>query len=181
MRTPCVALAVLVAACGLEPAGNALAQGSQYGLRFYGTGTGQQDRVRIQIDDDAPGPDASAPCDVGAGSFSIDFWLRGNLADNPTANGGGDQEFENFNWIDGNIVVDRDIFGGSEADWGISIAGGFVRFGTGRGEPPTDGDNTIEGNVSVLDGQWHQVAVVRDTGSGRKRIYVDGLLDFESS
>ena len=49
--------------------GTAWAQDSQYGLRFYGTGVNQQDRVRIVIDDNAPGPNASAPCDVGAGSF----------------------------------------------------------------------------------------------------------------
>ncbi len=160
----------------------ALAQASQFALRFYGTGTDQQDRVRIQIDDNMPGLDASAPCDVGAGSFTIEFWLRGSLSDNPTNNAGGEVETASFNWIDGNIVVDRDIFGGSQRDWGISIAGGFVRFGTGRADVnPLDSENTIEGSVNVLDNTWHHVAVVRDAVSGIKRIYVDGLLDFASA
>ncbi len=166
-------LTVLVA-----PAG---AQGSEFALRFFGTGGAQQDRVRIAIDDNGPGPDASAPCDVGAGSFTVEFWLRGTLVDNASANAGGDVEAANFNWIEGNTLVDRDIFGGSARDWGISIAGGFVRFGTGAGDSGVNGENTIEGDENVLDGAWHHVACVRDAVSGRKSIYVDAQLDFESS
>jgi concanavalin A-like lectin/glucanase superfamily protein len=33
----------------------------------------------------------------------------------------------------------------------------------------------------VLDGSWHHVAFVRERASGRKRIYVDGVLDVVSS
>jgi glucose/arabinose dehydrogenase len=160
---------------------DALSSASGHALRFYGTGAGQQDRVRIPIDDDAPGADASSPCDVGGGSFTIDLWMRGRAADNPSAGGGGDREWSDFRWIDGNIILDRDIWGGSEAKYGISIAGGRVRFGTGRGADGSDSQNTIEGSIDVLDDAWHHVAVVRDASTGRKRIYVDGLLDFESS
>ncbi len=166
-------------------AGRVNAQPSQFALRFYGTGVGppgQQDRVRIQIDDNGSGPDASAPCDVGAGSFTIDFWLRGTQADNSAPGSGGDVECYCNNWIDGNIIIDRDIWGASEADWGLSIAGGFVRFGTGGGDPPgNDADNTIEGSVNVLDGAWHHVAVVRDATTGIKSLFIDGVLDFASS
>lgn len=171
---------------GLLAAAPCTAQVSEFALRFYGTGIGppgQQDRVRIPIDDNlpAPQPDASAPCDLGAGGFSIDFWLRGNLTDNKTANSGGDTECACFNWIEGNIIIDRDIFGASSRDWGVSIAGGFVRFGTGRADiNPLDSEHTLEGNTPVLDGQWHHVALVRDAATGVKRIYVDGLLDFAS-
>ncbi len=150
------------------------AQGSQYALRFYGTGVGppgQQDRALLPIDDNAPGPDASAPSDVGAGGFTIEFWLRGTLADNDTANGGGDVETFDFNWIDGNIILDRDVWCGSERKYGISIAGGFVRFGTASGDVPLfDPTHTIEGDVNVLDGTWHHVAVTRDATLGLKRI-----------
>lgn len=160
----------------------AMAQGSEAALRFYGTGVGppgQQDRVRITIDDDAPGPDASAPCDVGAGGFTIELWVRGTLADNSTANDGGDNETFDIRWIDGNIIVDRDIFGGSDRKWGISISGGFIRFGTSRGDDGVDQlDSTIEGNVNVLDGQWHHIACVRDAATGRKHLYIDGVLDY---
>ncbi len=161
------------------------AQGSRHALRFYGTGVGppgQQDRALLPIDDNAPGPDASAPTDVGAGDFTIEFWLRGNLADNDTANNGGDVETFDFNWIDGNIILDRDIWCGSERKYGISIAGGLVRFGTASGDPPdADPFNTIEGDSGVLDGTWHHVAVTRDAATGVKRIFVDGALDFASS
>ena len=163
--------------------GPAGAQGSRHALRFYGTGTGQQDRVRIRIDDTTAGPDMSAPCDVGAGSFTVEFWLRGLLADNTASSSGGDIEMASGTWIDGNIVVDRDIWGDSDADWGISLAGGYVRFGTGRGDEPVgrDTENTIEGNTSVLNGAWHHVAVVRNVSNGVKYIYVDGVEDFRSS
>lgn len=165
----------------------ASAQPSQFALRFYGTGVGppgQQDRVRIQIDDNAAGPDASAPCDLGAGSFTIELWLRGTLADNNSSNAGGDVETFDDAWIYGNVIVDRDIWGGGaagERKWGVSIAGGFIRFGTSAGDALGDLKNTIEGSINVLDGNWHHVAVVRDAITGRKHIFVDGRLDFSSS
>ncbi len=137
--------------------------------------------MRIPIDDDLPGNDVSSPCDVGADSFSIEFWLRGRLADNTTSNAGGDTECFCNNWIDGNIIIDRDIWGPSDRDWGISIAGGFVRFGTGRGEAnPIDSEHTLEGNVNVLDDNWHHVCCIRDADTGQKYIFVDGVLDIAS-
>jgi hypothetical protein len=173
---------VLAAAlAAAAPATRAGEPASDFALRFRGTGTDQKDRIRIRIDDDAPGPDASAPADVGKGSFTIELWLKGARADNGTPSAGGDREFADFRWIDGNIIVDRDIWGGSDADWGISIAGGFIRFGTGSGDVDRDGENTIEGDVDVLDGAWHHVACVRDATSGVKSVYVDGVLDFSSS
>lgn len=167
-------------ACASVPP-SAFAQ-SVAALRFHGTGTNQQDRVRIPIDDNGRGPDASTACDVGAGSFTIEFWVRGWLIDNATSSFGGDVEVSGPAWIDGNIVVDRDIWGSSDADWGMSLAGGRVRFGTGRGDAPggNDMESTIEGSVMVLDGTWHHVACVRQAATGRKRIVVDGILDFES-
>lgn len=179
-----VALAVLVLLVQSAARRRAppLVPASTAAIRFHGTGTGQQDRVRIPIDDDQDvEPDASSPCDVGAGSFTIELWLRGSLGANGTANAGGDVQLASLDWIYGNIVVDRDIWGGSSRDFGVSVAGGFVRFGTGRGDAGSDDDDTIEGDTSVLDGAWHHVAVVRDASSGVKRIYVDGALDFESA
>lgn len=173
-------LALLVVGClAVQPI--ARSQVSSHALRFFGTGTNQADRVRIRVDDDMNGPNASAPCDVGAGSFTIEMWLQGSLSSNATSNAGGDGSFADNRWIDGNIVFDRDIWGGSDRDFGVSIAGGFVRFGTGRGDAFQDGENTIEGNVSVLDGAWHQVALVRNASNGRKQIFVDGQLDFASA
>lgn len=158
------------------------AQPNAAALRFFGTGVGppgQQDRVRIPIDDNTAGPDASTPCDLGAGSFTIDFWVRGTLADNPTPAGPGDAEYFDVRWIEGNIAIDRDIWGASSRDWGVSFAGGRVRFGTGRADfAPQHPEHTAEGSTPVLDGTWRHVAVVREAESGRKLIYVDGVLDY---
>ncbi|MBX3386192.1 MAG: hypothetical protein KF768_06455 [Phycisphaeraceae bacterium] len=166
----------------LLPTEWAMGQGlSQSSLRFFGTGTDQQDRVRIQIDDDASGPDASTPLDLGAGSFSIDFWVRGRLADNPRPLSGGvgpGGEFFDFRWIDGHVLIDRDIWGPSSRDWGVSVARGRVRFGTGYST--IDSEHTIESAQNILDDTWRHVAVIRDAATGVKSIYVDGLLDYAS-
>jgi glucose/arabinose dehydrogenase len=175
--TAFASVAALAVAIGNAPL---RAQDSTAGLRFHGTGTGYQDRVGIPIDDDAPGADASAPCDVGAASFTIDFWLRGTLADNPSANAGGDVLLSADAWITGHTIVDRDIWGPSARDFGISIAGGHVRFGVGAGDFGGGSGGTIEGDTPVLDGTWHHVACVRDASSGRIAVYVDGRLDMAS-
>ena len=160
-------------------------QASDHALRFFGTGVGppaQQDRARIPIDDNTAGPDASTPCDVGAGDFTIEFWIRGNAGDNSSANSGAAGEYFDNRWISGNIVVDRDIWGASNRDWGVSIAGGRVRFGTGRADSaPLDGEHTLEGGVAVLDGRWRHIACVREAATGVKRIYVDGAPDTASA
>ena len=191
IRCQLVTLILACAGAALLPAQSA----STGAIRFFGTGSGGQDRVRIPIDDNATGNNTSSPADVGAVGFSVDFWIKGDLAANPSA-ARAEGSYADFNWIEGNTVVDRDIWGSgnhSERDWGISIAGGYVAFGTGRGVGPsasvsflaggnaTDTLNTIHGGTPVLDGQWHHVAVVRDYVTGAKRIYVDGALDYEVS
>ncbi len=169
--------AILVAAAAL-PAQHAAAQGSLHALRFHGQAAAGQDRLSIAIDDDAGGPDASAPCDVGAGSFTFEFWVRGTRADNPTRSSGAQGSYPDARWRGGNVVIDRSIDGTSGRAFGVSIAGGRVRFGTGRGDGASlDALNTLEGDVDVLDGTWHHVAVARDATTGRKVIYVDALVD----
>ena len=166
-----------IAPCGLRRgalalgllAAPAFGQASAHALRFHGTGANQEDRARIRIDDDQAGPDASSACDVGADAFSIEFWIRGVLALNPTTASGGGQSFSDERWRDGNIVLDRGIVGGSQRTFGVSLAGGFVRFGTGRGDGASAdaAPNTVEGHLPVLDGAWHHVALVRFGQNGR--------------
>lgn len=171
-------LSVLLTAAA---AGSARAQGSIHALRFSGGSPPGVDRVVLVVDDDAPGA-SSTSADIGAASFTIEFWIRGTLAANPSAGGAGDVEYPTQNWKSGNVVVDREVPGPCGAEFGIGIAGGRVRFGTGSGgSAPFDPDHTLEGSVLVLDGAWHHVACVRDAESGRKRIYVDGDLDHESA
>jgi glucose/arabinose dehydrogenase len=162
-------------------AASVVSQGSEFALRFYGADVGQSDRIRIQIDDDEDRANLSEPIDLGAASLTVEFWVRGTVAENPTLHAGGDLELLDDSWNGGNHVVDRDVAGATGRRWGISIAGGFVRFGTGTGEDDLDLEHTLEGDVNVLDGEWHHVACVRDKPSGVKSIYVDGQLDFASS
>ena len=157
---------LLVAGSSTQP--SALAQGAGYSLRFYGNGVGapDQDRVKIRIDDPAnslPGP----PADVGATDFTIEFWMKASAADNtagPVACGA------NINWIYGNIVFDRDRYS-QDRKFGLSIAGGNFVFGvTGDGT----GDRTICAVTSVLDNQWHHIAVQRRLSDGWMWLFIDG-------
>ncbi|MBL8800395.1 MAG: PQQ-dependent sugar dehydrogenase [Planctomycetes bacterium] len=161
--------------------GRAFAQGSDFALHFYGAEAGGGDRARVQIDDNHPGVDHSEPIDLGGGSFTLEFWVKGALGDNPTAHAGGDMEFADESWRAGNHVIDRDVDAGTQRRWGVSLAGGFVRFGTGAGDQGADQAHTLEGDRNVLDGAWHHVACVRDALSGVKRVFVDGQLDVESA
>lgn len=179
-----VKISVACMAASLLAALPARPQTSEHALRFYGTGVGppgQQDRILLPVDDNAAGA-SSTPIDVGAGSFTLEFWLRGELADNGTANAGGDQELFDYSWIDGNIILDRDIWCGSERSFGVSIAGGLVRFGVSSGDGASGSySDTIEGDRNVLDGAWHHVAAVRDAAEGSLAIVVDGVEDFRGS
>ena len=156
---------------------------SDWALRFFGTGVGppgQQDRILLPVDDNVPGQ-GSTPLDVGAGSFTLELWLRGRVEDNATDHAGGDRQFFDYNWIEGNIILDRDVWCGTARAFGVSLAGGKVRFGVDTGDADPSSSVTIEGSDDVLDDTWHHVAVVRDATVGDLRIVVDGVEDFASS
>lgn len=134
-----------------------------YSLRFRGHGTNDIDRVKIKLD--AP----AVPADV-SGNFTIEFWLKATLADNSSAAcvAGGD------NWINGNIIVDRDIYGdGDFGDYGISVSNGKIAFGVSKGLTK----NTVCGTTNVANNAWHHIAVTRSSATGLMRIFVDGKND----
>ncbi len=141
-------------------------------LRFHGFGAGDVDRVKIAVDDpfdpdDEPGP----PVDAGAGDFTLEFHVRGTLAENPApAVSCGANE----NWILGNIVFDRDRWEPGGRDWGVSLGAGRVVFGVTNGSLQSA---TFCGATGVLDGAWHHVAVQRRAADGLVQIWVDGALD----
>ena len=126
-------------------------------IRFHGTGTGYNDRVEIPVEGNK--------LNIGATDFTIEFWMQvpAGVTNTPVGGGSG--------WIWGNIILDRDIYGSTPDDFGLSLFNGNLRFGTG----PNPDTNTIQTTgVNVADGQWHHVAIVRVASSGQVRIYVDG-------
>jgi hypothetical protein len=136
-------------------------------LRFFGNGVNDIDRVKIRIDnpgDNNPGP----PADIGSTDFTIEFWLRSLPSDNPAPQVSCGT---NINWINGNIVFDRDRYNQTRA-FGISLGGGRVVFGT-----RTTSDRTICGTTDLRNGLWHHVAVQRQRSNGALTLYVDGVLD----
>ena len=144
---------------------------TQTSIRFYGNGVNapDQDRIKIQIDDIAnndPGP----PVDVGASDFTIEFWLKGSLTDN---NASSISCGNNNNWINGNIVIDRDRFNQGR-NYGVSIAGGYLVFGVMNEFSQAQ---TICGTTIVLDNDWHHVALQRRRSDGFMELYVDGILE----
>jgi glucose/arabinose dehydrogenase len=149
------------------PSSTAVGGGS---LHFNGNGTGDIDRVKIKLD--AP----ARPIDVG-GDMTLEFWMKTAAG---AGNGSGACVAGGDNWINGNIIVDRDVFmtGGDHGDYGISLfgTGGRLAFGVAVGAS----GNTICGITNVVDSQWHHVAVTRSS-LGAMRIYVDGHLDASGS
>jgi hypothetical protein len=127
-------------------------------VRFYGTGAGDTDRIKLRVDD----PPNSA--DVGAGDFTIEFWMKAAPADNES--GTCDD------WICGNIIFDRDIFASQARDYGISMRSGLIYFGTGGST-----EHVLRGDQVVADGAWHHIAVTRVRSTGEKCLLVDGAMD----
>jgi hypothetical protein len=146
----------------------AVAQG--FSLRVFGHGVAAPDldRVTIRIDDPDVPDDPGPPVDVGAGDFTIEFWMRASASENTAA---AVSCGANIDWILGNILIDRDRFN-QDRKYGVSIAGGQVVFGvSGDGT----GDLTLCSTTDVLDGGWHHVALQRRRSDGFLWLHVDGL------
>ena len=128
-------------------------------LRFHGNPTAEVDRVKVPID-----PQVAA--DLG-GDLTVEFWLKTE----PDANPSSSCQAGSDGWTYGNVILDRDVFGtGDYGEYGVSLSGGRIAFGVGRGGR----QQTICGLIDVADGRWHHVAVTRRAADGVMRIYVDG-------
>jgi hypothetical protein len=128
-------------------------------LRFHGNPSAEVDRIKVPID-----PQVAA--DLG-GDLTIEFWLKTEPGANPATScqAGSD------GWTYGNVILDRDVFGnGDYGEYGVSLSGGRIAFGVGRGGK----QQTICGLIDVADGRWHHVALTRRFADGVMRIYVDG-------
>jgi hypothetical protein len=146
------------------------APGAASSLRFYGHGGSPgddfvfPDRVKILV---AP----PAVANIGAGDFTIEFFLRSPTDENQ--NGAQTCGF-GLAWVNGNILIDRDRYGQGRA-FGIALLDGRVAFGASDSFV----GYTLCGQTDLRDDAWHHVAVERQASDGRLRIWVDGLLDAE--
>src|SRR5450755_3572715 len=141
-----------------------------HSLRFFGTGTGDIDRVKVAL---ATTLGIDLPVDVGQ-DFTIEFWLKAPPGQNLGAVGPGN----NDGWMNGNTVIDRDVFGdGDFGEFGISLGGGRVSFGVAVDATRL----TILGTAVVDNGIWHHIAVTRVGATGALAIFVDGALDTSSA
>lgn len=142
----------------------AVAETDAASLRFFGTGSDAIDRVVIALGD------PPRPVDVG-GSFTLEFWMRAVLADNPATvpcSAGVDA------WIEGHTLIDRDVYGpGDFGDYGVSLMQGRLAFGVSVG---STGATACSSQIAA-DGRWRHVALSRDSDSGLLRIHIDGQLD----
>jgi hypothetical protein len=154
---------------------------------------------RILLDLLADGAEVAA--DVGDGDFTIELWLEGDASAQirPEAEyrAPGERESTAFDWVSGNIFLDRSVWSPAYPVFGASFhrdgdpgqgpeafSRAVVRFGVRSGTRAgggTDARYTLQGRRHVLDGAWHHVALVRDAARGRLAIYVDGALDAESA
>jgi hypothetical protein len=148
--------------------------GPDRSVRFFGNGVAAPTLDRVTFPIDTP----PSPADVGAGDLTLELWLRalpGSVSSTTACSTAGDS------WINGNIVLDRDVFGaGDHGDYGLSLMqGGVVAFGVDNG---TTGAG-ICGSTALDDGKWHHLAVTRrrNAGDGRPageiRLFVDGVED----
>ncbi len=91
--------------------------------------------------------------------FTIEYWIKTTQ----TGTSGG-------NWYNGIGIVDAEV-GGSTNDFGTSLSGSKLAFGTGNS------DYTIFSNASINDGSWKHIAVTRTKSTGAIAIYINGVLD----
>ncbi len=139
-------------------------QDGAWSLRFYGNGTNDIDRVKISLD-------PPSAVDVSE-DFTIEFFMRAE----PGENRSGSCVTGDAGWINGNIIVDRDVYGpGDYGDYGVSLYGngGILGFGVSY----LNNGDTACGSTNVADGEWHHIALTRSSESGLIAIYVDGKLD----
>lgn len=103
-----------------------------------------------------------------AGNCTIEMWIApsATAADN---NDSPVTEGNNYN-TQGNIILDRDIAFQSTGHI-LGISAGIFYFTVDNG---SGGVETRVGTTDLRDGEWHHVAVTRNSSSGLIELFVDG-------
>lgn len=138
-------------------------------LRFLGNADNRDGRVEISVD-------PPTPADIGRTDFTIDFWMRASISGNDRGGAASVCDLEGYNWITGNIILDRDrLSSGLTRDFGVSLVSGRLAFGV---EPTSGNQYTIcsSSGTDLRDNVWHHIALQRNATSGQLSVYVDGVL-----
>ncbi|MDW8310338.1 MAG: LamG domain-containing protein, partial [Verrucomicrobiales bacterium] len=106
-------------------------------------------------------PTPAAILSTLASNFSVSVWIKTTLlilpSDSPPAEMG---------------IVTADVLGVTNDVTPVALGAGQVAFNTGG-----DADHTTYSSSGVANGVYHHVVVTRDALNGRKRIYVNGVLE----
>lgn len=129
-------------------------------LKFTASSANDFDRVKIKIDHPHKAVDVCC-------NFTIEFWMK---ADPGVNNAGPCQPSE---WYYGNVIVDRDVFGGGDfGDYGFVLCGRKLVFGIEKGSGGTVG---LKSTSDIDNGSWHHVAVTRNYSNGTLKLFINGV------
>jgi hypothetical protein len=139
---------------------------------------GDNDGTPIKADPNSPFTYTAGPFDLGQAislngvdeavliprsiqnSMTIEFWVKTTQTGGV---GGG--------WFDGRGLVDGEVTGFNQNDFGTSLRGNFFSFGVGN---ITGAQTTIQSTTPINNGEWHYCVATRDHVTGQIRVYVDG-------
>jgi len=131
-------------------------------LVFTGIVDEETDRLDLPI----------APINVGAGDFTIEFWIRAlNTNTAPSLSTGASYLFPNSN-----IVMDRDNLSVTR-DFGAGLAAGRMVFSVEN----SNGAYTVVATTDLRDNEWHHVALQRQASDGWMSICIDGSREVQAT
>lgn len=136
---------------------------NRYSLRFNGNGA-DVNRVRIPLENGS----IQYPVNVGAGSFTVETWIKAQYSENTTTSLDEDARYSN-------IFYDRDSWG-EQRGHVIGVTRSGANLVATFGQAGSGGTWTsISTTSDIGDNEWHHVAVVRNIANGNVRIFIDGI------